>query len=194
MRGVIMLKTACSTRLLSCNETTTNPANAAASIAAIPIPTAIPTAIAIGIGIVAVNAHVPIQVARLRESMQNTKSLGLATISSISSRLFQMCNLPEQAQLALIRLLTAVDAQMLGQRGAVGEGLLAGGAAIGPLTGMGSHVRGDAGALREASITNGTPERLLPRMCAYVSRQIGGLREAFVAVRTAIWPLPGMGA
>lgn len=84
-------------------------------------------------------------------------------------------NSPEQAELALIRLLAAVDAQMFGQCGAVREGFLAGGAAIGPLAGMRSHVRGDAGTLGETSITNGTAERLLSRMCAYVSRQIGGL-------------------
>lgn len=68
-----------------------------------------------------------------------------------------------------------MDAQMLGQGGAVRKGFLARGTAIGPLAGMRSHVRGDAGTLRETSITNGTAERLLSRMCAYVGRQIGGL-------------------
>ena len=68
VRGVIMLKTACTSWLLSCKETAATTANAAASIAAIPV------AISVAIGIVAVNAHVPIQVARLRESKQKLGS------------------------------------------------------------------------------------------------------------------------
>lgn len=55
VRGVIMLKTACTARLLSCNEAAATPADSGAAAAAT----------AAAIGIVAMYAHVPIEVARL---------------------------------------------------------------------------------------------------------------------------------
>lgn len=65
VRGVIMLKTACTARLLSCNEAaaTTADSGAAAAVAAA-VATSI-AATAAAIGIVAMYAHVPIEVARL---------------------------------------------------------------------------------------------------------------------------------
>lgn len=65
VRGVIMLKTACTAWLLSCNEAaaTTADSGAAAAVAAA-VATSI-AATAAAIGIVAMYAHVPIEVARL---------------------------------------------------------------------------------------------------------------------------------
>lgn len=60
VRGVIMLKTACTARLLSCNEAAATPADSGAAAAATSI-----AATAAAIGIVAMYAHVPIEVARL---------------------------------------------------------------------------------------------------------------------------------
>lgn len=67
VRGMIMLKTACTARLLSCNETASSPGRAVSTAAAAVAAT---TASAASIRVVAMNAHVPIQVARLRESVR----------------------------------------------------------------------------------------------------------------------------
>jgi len=86
-----------------------------------------------------------------------------------------------------------MDSQVLGERAAVGEGLLAGGAAVGSFAGVGAHVRGDAGALRESPVADGTSERLLASVCAYMGRQVGGLGEALVAVGASIGSFAGVG-
>lgn len=64
VRGVIMLKTACTAWLLSCNEAAATPADSGAAAVAAAVATSI-AATAAAIGIVAMYAHVPIQVARL---------------------------------------------------------------------------------------------------------------------------------
>lgn len=63
VRGVIMLKTACTARLLSCNEAAATPGDSGAAAAAAAATSIAGTAAAIGI--VAMYAHVPIEVARL---------------------------------------------------------------------------------------------------------------------------------
>lgn len=64
VRGVIMLKTACTTRLLSCNETAATPWDSCAA-AAVAVAASIAATAAATIGIVAMHAHVPIEIARL---------------------------------------------------------------------------------------------------------------------------------
>lgn len=64
VRGVIMLKTACTAWLLSCNEAAATPADSGAAAVAAAVATSI-AATAAAVGIVAMYAHVPIQVARL---------------------------------------------------------------------------------------------------------------------------------
>lgn len=109
----------------------------------------------------AVHAHVPVQVAGLRE--------------------------PEQAQLALVRLFARVDPQVFGERGRVAERLLAQPAPVRPLARVGAHVRGDGRRLREPAVAYLAPERFLAGVRAHVRRQVGRLAERFVAIVAPVW-------
>lgn len=103
-----------------------------------------------------VHAHVPVQVAGLRE--------------------------PEQAQLALVRLFARVYPQVFGERGRVAERFLAQPAPVRSLARVGAHVRGDGRRLREPAIAYLAPERFFAGMRAHVCRQVGRLAERFVAI------------
>lgn len=93
--------------------------------------------------------HVPVQIARLRES--------------------------EQAEFTLVRLLSRVYAQMFGECRTVRERLLAQPAAVRSLATVCAHMSSDRGRLGEAPVTHLTAERLLATVCAHMCRQVGRL-------------------
>ena len=90
-----------------------------------------------------VRAHVPVEVAGLREA--------------------------DAADLAFVRFFPAVDSNVLGERRRVGEGFLADVALVGPFSGVCPSVRRDRRRLREASVADVAFERFFARVRAQVS-------------------------
>lgn len=70
---------------------------------------------------------------------------------------------------------------MLGESGAVREGLDTNSASVRSLTIVSAHVRGDGRRLGELTVANLALKRLLARVNAEMSRQIGSLRKGFQA-------------
>ena len=82
----------------------------------------------------------------------------------------------QQADLALVGLLAGVDAQVLGERRAVGERLLAEPAAVRALSGVRPEVGRHRRALRETALADRAAERLVAAVCPDVRRQVGRLQ------------------
>ena len=68
-----------------------------------------------------------------------------------------------------------MNAKVFGQRGTVGKLLVAELARIRLLTAVRAHVGGHTGALRESPVTDRTAEGFLSRMSSRVGSQVGGL-------------------